>query len=127
MIQCGIEMRNKMNDILTLDKIRDLIKDKNSLCYVYDSAIDSYFIGRICQFFCEEEGEYVFMKNEYGEARREIPVVLVGLSREHAKALYAVQRMSELISSIYELQLERNMWENYLESIEIEQEEKENV
>jgi hypothetical protein len=117
-----------MNDVLTLDKIRDLIKDKNSLCYVYDSITDSYFIGKICQFVCDEEKEYVSMENERGVVIcKEISIALVGLSREHAKVLYAVQKISELISSIYDLQLERNMWVDYLESVEAEQEKKENV
>ena len=30
-----------MYDVLTLDKIKDLIKDKNSLCFVYDNIDDS--------------------------------------------------------------------------------------
>ena len=116
-----------MNDVLTLDKIRDLIKDKNSLCYVYDSITDSYFVGRICRFFCEEKGEFVFMKSEHGAIRKEIPVALVGLNREYAKVLYAVQRISELNSLIDVFRSEKNVWVDYLESIEKEQQEKENV
>ena len=116
-----------MYDVLTFDKIRDLIKDKNSLCYVYDSCINSYFVGRICRFFCEEKGEFVFMESEHGATHKEISVALVGLSRKHAKVLYAVQRISELNSSIYDLQSKRSTWVDYLESIEVEQEEKEDV
>ena len=110
-----------MYDVLTFDKIRDLIKDKDSLCYVYDSAIDSYFVGRICRFFCDKKGEFVFMESEYGSTNKEISVALVGLNREHAKVLHAVRKISELISLIYDLQLERNMWVDYLESAEAKQ------